>query len=314
MQLGWTFRRPALVQLALSIPSTYLAGGESGFLLEGMVYEQFCKDATASRRQAFVAMAAAHEFTAGMLETLDVPNVAAAIDEGEQLGIVRRRGQVAGEGRYVLHPLVAEALLRSADARSGAVDAFRSRCAAWWEAQGDCYRAMRLMVAANDTVRARQYLRDHAPAFIERQGKHEAFLALLTQLESRGPELGSLVLQAVWANAFLLRAAEAERWLCRTDRWLVTDDGANSVHEARRTTVAQRAILGVVRDDPTTTLSFADSWLATEDSAAGADCFEGGVAHAAMAWGKKCHSDFFDAQAHLRTAQARFEVARSPQG
>ncbi len=308
---GW----PALVQLALSIPSTYLAGGEGGFLLEGMVYEQFFKDATANRRQAFVAMAAAHEFTAGMLKALEVPNVAAAIDEGEQLGIVRRRGQVAGEGRYVLHSLVAEALLRSARGRSPAVDAFRSRCAAWWEAQGDCYRAVRLMVLANDVPRARQFLRDHASAFIERQGKHEAFLALLAQLESREPELGSLTLHAAWANTFLLQAAEAERWLSRTDLWLATDEGAaESAPRARRTTAAQRALLAVLRDDPAMSLTCADCWLCAEHDDTDADCFERGVVHAAMAWGKKCQSEFFDAIAHLRTAQDQFELARSPYG
>lgn len=307
---GW----PALAQLALSIRATPLAGGESDVLLEGMVFEQFFKDIEANRREAFVAMAAAHEFTASMMEALEVSDVAAAIAEAEQLGIARQRGHVAGERRYVLHPMVAEALLHFGGARSGAVDALRSRCAAWWEAHGDCYRAVRLMLAANDIARAQQYLCAHASAFIERQGKHEAFLALLAQLESREPELGRLTLDAAWASAFLFQAPEFERWLSRADHWLAAGDSAESAHEAIRTTVAQRAMLGVLRDDPATTLSFANRWLAGGGGEVNDDSFESGVTHAVMAWGLKCRGDFFDAREHLRTAQARFEVARSPHG
>jgi len=107
------YRRLAgAVQLCAVHSSTYLARGESGFPLEEMVYEQFCKDATATDARPSCD-GGGLRVHCRMLKTIPVLDVTAAIDEGEQLGIVRRCGQVAGEGRYVLHPLVAEGLLRS---------------------------------------------------------------------------------------------------------------------------------------------------------------------------------------------------------
>jgi ATP/maltotriose-dependent transcriptional regulator MalT len=307
---GW----PTLVRFALSIPGAEADRGVIELLMEEMVYEWHFKDVSTARNRTFVAMAAALEFTAAMLEALEIADVAEAIEEGEQLGIVLRRGQSAGERLYVLHPVVGEALLRLGGAGNGFINAVRARCGVWWELRGDAYRAVRVMLAAGNSQRAVQFLRAHAADFVERKGKQEAFLALLAHVEFQEHELGSLLLHAAWANAFLFQPVEATRWLSRADRWLGADGGTESENRARRTTTAVSAMLAVLRDDTSTCLTFANQWVASDDGVVSGNEFERGVAHTAIAWGLKCRSNFFDATAHLRTAQAQFETARSAHG
>lgn len=139
---GW----PALVQLALASGEGVLetADGSSNLLMDSFVYESFFKDLAPARQQALFVMAAVGDFTLPLLAALDVHEGAEAIAEGEQLGIVQRRGRVAGEPFYALHALVTErALTRLVGAGGILAPMLRTRCAQWWAARGEVYRAIR---------------------------------------------------------------------------------------------------------------------------------------------------------------------------
>jgi LuxR family transcriptional regulator, maltose regulon positive regulatory protein len=313
---GW----PALVQLALAGGAALPGGADSDLLMDSFIYEHFFKTLSLQRRQALFAMAAVGEFTQSLLRLLGVEQVEGAIEEGETLGIVQRRGRSDGELRYALHPLLADqALLRFAGVCAQGADALRSRCADWWAERGDSYRGFRLAMAAQDPARAARVLRAYAPELVQQQGRHETYVELLGQLEARHADLDAeLMLQAVWAYAFLRNWVEAQRWLERIERWLAAQAPGATPDAVRHTTVLQRATIAGLRDDANSTLAFAGQWLATAGDAGGSagpmEDFQAGIAHTAMAYAKKCESSFSEAFAHLRSAQARFEHGRTPYG
>jgi LuxR family maltose regulon positive regulatory protein len=168
-----------------------------------------------ARQQALFVMASVGDFTLPLLVALDAPEGAEAIAEGERLGIVQRRGRMAGEPFYALHALVAErALTRLADMGPSFVSVrlMRTRCAHWWHVRGEVYRAIRTALEGDDARLASTYLTSYAHQLMQGEGRHETFLVLLAQLESRSVEPDcALMLQAVWALVFLRRYAEAQR-------------------------------------------------------------------------------------------------------
>ena len=187
-----------------------------------------------------------------LLVALDAPEGAEAIAEGEQLGIVQRRGRMAGEPFYALHALVAErALTRLADMglSSVSVRLLLTRCAHWWHVRGEVYRAIRTALEGDDARLASTYLTSYAHQLVQGEGRHETFLDLLAQLESRSVEPDcALMLQAVWALVFLRRYAEAAAWLARIERACGKGQSAG-VRLILHTTVLQRGVIAGLRDD-----------------------------------------------------------------
>jgi hypothetical protein len=155
--------------------------------MDSFVYESFFRAMSPPRRQALFIMAAVGEFTAALLQALGVPESAEAIVQGEQLGIVQRRGRAADAAYYTLHPLIAErALERFAGAAADRADAVRSSSARWWHARGEIHRAIRTALQGGDARLACGYLASYAPQLVQAEGRHETFLHLLAQVESRG--------------------------------------------------------------------------------------------------------------------------------
>ncbi len=165
---------------------------------------------------------------------------------------MRRRGRVAGEPFYALHALVAErALTRLADMgqRPVLVRILRTRCAQWWHARGEVYRAIRVALEGDDARLASAYLTGYARQLVQGEGRHETFLDLLAQLESRGVEPDcAQMLQAVWALVFLRRYAEAAAWLTRIERACGKGQSAG-VRLILHTTVLQRGVIAGLRDN-----------------------------------------------------------------
>jgi LuxR family maltose regulon positive regulatory protein len=90
-----------------------------------------------------------------------------------------------------VHALVAErALTRLADMglRPVLVRILRTRCAQWWHARGEVYRAIRVALEGDDARLASAYLTGYARQLVQGEGRQETFLDLLAQLESRGVE------------------------------------------------------------------------------------------------------------------------------
>jgi LuxR family maltose regulon positive regulatory protein len=312
--LGFTEGWPALVQLALASGDGVLgvSKGAGNLLMDTFVYESFFKRLAPARRQALFAMAAAGDFTLSLLTALDVPESAEAIAEGEQLGIVQRRGQVAGEPYYALHALVAErALTRLADMGSVSAGSLRTRCAQWWHVSGDVYRAIRVALEGDDTRLASTYLTGYARQLVQGEGRHETFLDLLAQLESHGVDPDcALMLHAVWALVFLRRYAEAAAWLMRIERAC----GKGKTAAARlilHTTVLQRGVIAGLRDDEADAEVFVRRWLVGPPDP---DPFHYGAAQTVLAYAHKCNGRFAEAEKSVREAQAKFEEAPSPYG
>ena len=309
---GW----PALVQLALASGEGVqeAAGGSSNLLMDSFVYESFFKGLAPARRQALFVMAAIGDFTLPLLTALDAPEGAEAIAEGEQLGIVQRRGRVAGEPFYALHALVAErALTRLADMglRPVLVRILRTRCAQWWHARGEVYRAIRVALEGDDARLASAYLTGYARQLVQGEGRHETFLDLLAQLESRGVEPDcALMLQAVWALVFLRRYAEAAAWLTRIERACGKGQSAG-VRLILHTTVLQRGVIAGLRDNEADAEVFVRQWLAGPPDP---DPFHYGAAQTVLAYAHKCNGRFAEAAQSLREAQVKFEEAPSPYG
>jgi ATP/maltotriose-dependent transcriptional regulator MalT len=243
---------------------------------------------------------------------LDAPEGAEAIAECEQLGIVQRRGRVAGEPFYALHALVAErALTRLANMGLSAVSVriLRTRCAQWWHARGEVHRAIRVALEGDDAGLASAYLADYARQLVQGEGRHETFLALLAQLESRGVEPDSaLMVQAVWALVFLRRYAEAAAGLARIERACGKGQSAG-VRLILHTTVLQRGVIAGLRDNEADAEVFVRRWLAGPPDP---DPFHYGAAQTVLAYAHKCNGRFAEAAQSLREAQMKFEEAPSP--
>lgn len=309
---GW----PALVQLALASGEGVqdAAGGSSNLLMDSFVYESFFKGLAPARRQALFVMSAIGDFTLPLLVALDAPEGAEAIAEGEQLGIVQRRGRVAGEPFYALHALVAErALTRLSDMglRPVTVQILRTRCAQWWHARGEVYRAIRVALEGDDAGLASAYLAGYARQLVQGEGRHETFLDLLAQLASRGVEPDcALMSQAVWALVFLRRYAEAAAWLTRIDRACGKEQSAD-FRLILHTTGLQRGVIAGLRDDEANAEVFVRQWLAGPPDP---DPFHYGAAQTVLAYAHKCNGRFAEAAQSLREAQVKFEEACSPYG
>jgi LuxR family maltose regulon positive regulatory protein len=307
---GW----PALVQLALASGQVALESADSGrdVLMDSFVYESFFRAMSPPRRQALFIMAAVGEFTAALLQALGVPESAEAIVQGEQLGIVQRRGRAADAAYYTLHPLIAErALERFAGAAADRADAVRSSSARWWHARGEIHRAIRTALQGGDARLACGYLASYAPQLVQAEGRHETFLHLLAQVESRGVELnGDLMLQAIWALVFLRRYAQAEVWLERAER-ACGRARSTAARSIRQRTLLQRGVIAGLCDDAASAELFVQQWLA---GPADPDPFHNGAALTVLAYAHKCNARFTDAAQCLRKAQIRFEQAPSPYG
>lgn len=307
---GW----PALVQLALASGEGVqeAADGNSNLLMDSFVYESFFKGLAPARQQALFVMAAVGDFTLSLLAALDVPEGAAAIAEGEQLGIVQRRGRVAGEPFYTLHALVAErALTRLVGVGGIWAPSLGTWCAQWWYARGEVYRAIRAALRGDAAGLASTYLTGYARQLVQGEGRHETFLDLLAQLESCSVEpAGELMLYAVWALVFLRRYAEAAAWLARIGRACGKGTSAG-VCLILHTTVLQRGVIAGLRDDAADAEVFVRKWLAGPPDP---DPFHNGAAHTVLAYAQKCNGRFADAAQSLREAQVKFEDAPSPYG
>ena len=307
---GW----PALVQLALASGEGVreAAAGSSNLLMDSFVYESFFKGLAPARRQALFVMAAIGDFTLPLLAALDVPEGAEAIAEGEQLGIVQRRGRVAGEPYYALHALVAEhALTRLPDMGLVLARILQTRCAQWWHASGDVYRAIRVALEGDDARLASTYLTGFARQLVQGEGRHETFLDLLAQVESCSVEPdGKLMLYAVWALVFLRRYAEAAAWLVRIERACGKKKSAGA-RLILHTTVLQRGVIAGLRDDEADVEVFVRQWLAGPPDP---DPFHYGAAQTVLAYAHKCNGRFAEAAQSLREAQVKFEDASSPYG
>lgn len=307
---GW----PTLVQLALASGEGVqeVGWGSRNLLMDSFVYESFFKGLAPARQQALFVMAAVGDFTLSMLAALDVSEGAQAIAEGEQLGIVQRRGRVAGESFYALHALLAErALTRLADMGPVLARRLRTRGAQWWHARGEIYRAIRTALEGDDAGLAALYLRSYAPQLVQGEGRHETFLELLAQMESSGVQAdGELMLQAVWALVFLRRYADAAMWLARIE--LICGKGkAASVRLILHTTVLQRGVIAGLRDDEADAEVFVRQWLAGPSDP---DPFHYGAAQTVLAYAHKCNGRFAEAAQSLREAQVKFEEVPSPYG
>ena len=307
---GW----PALVQLALASGEGVqeAADGGSNLLMDRFVYESFFKGLAPARQQALFVMAAVGDFTLPLLAALDVPEGAEAIAAGEQLGIVQRRGRVAGEPFYALHALVAErALTRLVGVGSVSVPMLRKRCAQWWAARGEVYRAIRTALKVDDPRLASDYLTGYARQLVQGEGRHETFLDLLAQLELRSVEPdGELMLYAVWALVFLRRYAEAAAWLARIER-VCGKEGSAGACLILHTTVLQRGVIAGLRDDAADAEVFVLKWLAGPPDP---DPFHNGAAHTVLAYAQKCNGRFAEGAQCLREAQVTFDDAPSPYG
>lgn len=312
--LGITEGWPTLVRLAIaSRGGLHESAESSNMLMDSFVYESFFLGMAPARQQALFVMAAVGDFTLALLDALDTPEGAEAIAEGERLGIVQRRGRVAGEPCYALHALVAErALTRLIDAAGAGASALRSRCAQWWHTRGEGYRAIRTALEGNDAMLASSYLTGYARQLVKGEGRHETFMDMLTQVESRSAELDSeLMLYAVWALVFLRRYAEAASWLARIERACGKTSSAVAL-TTLGTTVLQRGVLAALRDDAADAEVFVRQWLAgpSPDS----DPFDHGAAQTVLAYAHKCHGRFAEAAQSLREAQVKFDAIPSPYG
>lgn len=307
---GW----PALVQLALASGEGVQGAAEvaGNLLMDSFVYESFFKRLSSARRQTLFVMAAIGDFTLPLLAALNAPEGPAAIAAGEQLGIVQRRGRVAGEPYYTLHALVAErALTRLADVVPVLASTLRTRCAQWWHASGEVYRAIRVALESDDARLASTYLGGYARLLVQGEGRHETFLDLLAQLESHSvePDCG-LMLQAVWALVFLRRYAEAGTWLARIERACGKGKSA-ATRLILHTTILQRGVIAGLRDDEADAEIFVRQWLAGPSDP---DPFHYGAAQTVLAYAHKCNGRFSEAEQSLCEAQAKFEEAASPYG
>ncbi|HEY8857068.1 MAG TPA: LuxR C-terminal-related transcriptional regulator [Rugosibacter sp.] len=306
---GW----PALVQLALASGQGFQEVVEGDDALMGrFVYERFLMGLSPSRRYAIFTMATVGEFTSALLETLDVSDAAEAITDGIQLGIVQRRGRIAGSPIYILHSLVEEyALMQFIVSNGASAHALRTRCARWWHAQGESYRAIRTALEGEDASLALTYLGGYARQLVQVEGRHDTFLDMVAQLESRGVDIGGdLMLQAAWAMVFLRRYTEAASWLIRIER----DCGKRRSAIARsnlHTTVLQRGVIAGLRDDEANAEVFVRKWLA---GAPDPDPFHYGAAQTVLAYAHKCNGRFAEAAQSLRDAQVKFEDVPSPYG
>ena len=312
--LGITEGWPTLVRLAIASRGGLQESAESSnMLMDSFVYESFFLGMAPARQQALFVMAAVGDFTMALLAALDAPEGAEAIAEGERLGIVQRRGLVAGEPFYALHALVAErALTRLIDAAGSGASALRSRCAQWWHTRGEGYRAIRTALEGNDAMLASSYLTGCARQLVKGEGRHETFMDMLTQVESRSAELDSeLMLYAAWALIFLRRYAEAASWLARIERACGKTCSAVAL-TTLGTTVLQRGVLAALRDDAADAEVFVRQWLAgpPPDS----DPFDHGAAQTVLAYAHKCNGRFAEAAQSLREAQVKFDAIPSPYG
>lgn len=312
--LGITEGWPTLVRLAIaSRGGLHDAAESSNMLMDSFVYESFFMGLTRGRQQSLFVMAAVGDFTFALLNALGTPEGAETIAEGERLGIVQRRGRVAGEPCYALHALVAErALTRLIDTAGAGASTLRSRCAQWWHKQGEVYRAIRMALEGNEVTLASSYLTGYAGQLVKGEGRHETFMDLLTQVESRGAELDSeLMLYAVWALAFLRRYAEAASWLARIER--ACGKARLAVERTTlHTTVLQRGVIAALRDDAADAEVFVCKWLAGPPPES--DPFDHGAAQTVLAYAHKCNGRFAEAAQSLREAQIKFEAIPSPYG
>lgn len=311
--LGITEGWPALVLLALASGEgvAEAAEGAGNLLMDSFIYESFFMGMSPARQQALYVMAAIGDFTLPLLNVLDAPEAAEAIAEGEQLGIVQRRGRVAGEPFYALHGLVAERALTRLASVGQAASVLRARCAKWWHARGEVYRAIRMALEADDARCASAYLAAYARQLVQGEGRHETFLDLLAQLESRGIEPDStLMLQAVWALVLLRRYPAAEQWLQRIERVCGKKRSA-AAGLSLHTTILQRGLIAGLSDVESDAEVFVRRWLA---GPADPDPFHYGTAQALLAYAHKCNGRFAEAAQSLREAQSRFDTAHSPYG
>lgn len=307
--LGITEGWPTLVRLAIASRGGLQEAAESSnMLMTAFVYESFFMGLSPARQQTLFVMAAVGDFTPALLAALDAPEGVEAIAEGERLGIVQRRGLVAGEPFYALHALVAErALTRLIGVAGAGASALRSRCAQWWHTRGEVYRAIRTALDGNDARLASSYLTGYARQLVQCEGRHETFMDMLTQVESRGAELDSeLMLYAVWALVFLRRYTEAASWLARIER------ACGKAPATLHTTVLQRGVIAALRDDAADAEVFVRQWLAGPPPES--DPFDHGAAQTVLAYAHKCHGRFAEAAQALREAQVKFEAAPSPYG
>lgn len=307
---GW----PALVQLALASGEGLQEAdeGSRNLLMDSFIYESFFKGLAPARQQALFVMAAVGDFTLPLLVALDAPEGAEAIAEGEQLGIVQRRGRVAGEPFYALHALVTEhALTRLVGGGDVLARILRTRCAQWWHARGEVYRAIRTALDGDDARLASTYLTGYAHQLVQGEGRHETFLDLLAQLESRSVEPDcALMLQAVWALVFLRRYAEAAAWVARIERACGKGKSVG-VCLFLHTTVLQRGVIAGLRDNEADAEVFVRQWLTGPPDP---DPFHSGAAQTVLAYAHKCNGRFAEATQSLREAQVKFEEAPSPYG
>lgn len=141
------------------------------------------------------------------------------------------------------------------------------------------------------------------------EGRHETFLDLLAQLESRSVEPnGELMLHAVWALVFLRRYADAAAWLARIER--VCDKGKSAgVCLILHATVLQRGVIAGLRDDAADAEVFVRKWLAGQPDP---DPFHNGAARTVLAYAQKCNGRFAETAQSLREAQVKFEDAPLP--
>lgn len=312
--LGITEGWPALVRLAIASRGGLQEAAESSnMLMDSFVYESFFMGLPPARQQTLFVMAAVGDFTLALLAALDAPEGAEAIAQGERLGIVQRRGLVAGEPFYTLHALVAErALTRLVDVAGVGASALRLRCAQWWHARGEVYRAIRTALEGNDAMLASSYLAGYARQLVQGEGRHETFMDMLAQVESRGADLDSeLMLYAVWALVFLRRYAEAASWLARIERACGKARSAVA-RTTLHTTVLQRGVIAALRDDAADAEVFVRKWLAEPPPEA--DPFDYGAAQTVLAYAHKCNGRFAEAAQALREAQVKFEAIPSPYG
>ncbi|MGQ0502328.1 MAG: LuxR C-terminal-related transcriptional regulator [Panacagrimonas sp.] len=306
---GW----PALTQLALyGLQGQAVAGRAPidplGMPVASYIHDRFLAGLTDEQRSLISILAVVPEATLGLIESLAPGSAMNALTHFERMGVIRRRGRAGGEGCYVIHPLIRDEVSRREDGSASQRRELQASAAAWWWAHDDPDRAIRLALAAGMKNELREWLRQYGPVLVNREGRHETFLELLTAAERLWQERDAeLSTSAVSSLMFLRRYPEAERLLEETSRNAAANDtllGASNPAEL------QRAVIAGLRDDFDSAGRHARAWL----SRGGGDLFHQGLAWIVVAFSQKCLSQFAEVGRSLEKARDLLTRADSSYG
>lgn len=291
---GW----PALAQLALyglhqRGAAQRMSVDLAGLPVASYIHDRFLAGLGDEERSLISILAMLSEVTPGLVASLCSATGMKALTRFEHMGLIRRQGRAGGEACFIIHPLIRDEIRRRDDDGTEHRRQLQARAAAWWWSHEDPDRAIRLALAAGMKDELRTWLRTYAPVLVDREGRHETFLDLMSASErlweQRDPELASW---AVSSLMFLRRYPEAERML---------DESAPARNGDGRQDPAdlQRAVIAGLRDDYVTAGRFARSWIAR----GGGEPYHRGLAWIVIAFSQKCSSEFADVAISLRKAR-----------